>query len=102
MILVTGGTGLVGSHLLFHLAKAGYSVRATYRTEKKLEDVRRLFSYYSINSDDIYNAIHWIEADLNDISSLERAFENITHVYHCAALISFDPNDFKILQRANE
>lgn len=102
MILVTGGTGLVGSHLLFHLAQAGNAVRATYRTAKKLEDVRLLFSYYSENSKKIFSKIQWIEADLNDISSLERAFENITHVYHCAALISFDPNDFKILQRINE
>ncbi len=102
MILVTGGTGLVGSHLLFHLAQAGNAVRATYRTAKTLEDVRLIFSYYSENSEEIFSNIQWLEADLNDISSLERAFDNITHVYHCAALISFDPNDFKILERINE
>lgn len=102
MILVTGGTGLVGSHLLFHLAQAGHVVKAIYRTTHRLEKVRRLFSYYSENPDNIYHNIHWIKADLNDLSLLEKAFEDITHVYHCAALISFDPSDFKILQKVNE
>ena len=37
MILVTGGTGLVGGHLLYKLAKNGYKVRATYRSKKKID-----------------------------------------------------------------
>ncbi|MEC8831560.1 MAG: NAD-dependent epimerase/dehydratase family protein, partial [Bacteroidota bacterium] len=31
MILVTGGTGLIGSHLLFHLVSNGKAVRSNYR-----------------------------------------------------------------------
>ena len=34
MILVTGGTGLVGSHLLYQLVKSNNKVRATYRRKK--------------------------------------------------------------------
>ena len=33
---------------------------------------------------------------------IEEAFKNIRKVYHCAALISFDPNDFKRLVEVNE
>ncbi len=102
MILVTGGTGLVGSHLLFELCQNNISVRAIYRSESKLNQVRRVFSFYSENADKLLERIDWIKADLNDISSLEEAFKNIRKVYHCAALISFDPNDFKRLVEVNE
>ena len=37
MILVTGGTGLVGAHLLYELVSSGKNVRATYRREKTLK-----------------------------------------------------------------
>ena len=102
MILVTGGTGLVGSHLLFQLAKEHSKVRAIYRTPDKLERVKVIFSYYTEEADELYSRIDWIQADLNDIVNLEKAFEGVQYVYHCAALISFDPNDFRKLVRVNE
>lgn len=102
MILVTGGTGLVGTHLLFHLLNRGFSVRAIHRASSDLETVRKVFNYYGNASDDYFNKIHWVLADINDIPALDSAFEGITHVYHCAALISFDPKDFKHLQKVNE
>ena len=102
MILVTGGTGLVGSHLLFQLSQRDDAVRAIYRSEEKLQQLRRIFSFYSEESNTLFERIEWIKADLNDISSLESAFKNIRKVYHCAALISFDPNDFKRLVKVNE
>ncbi len=37
MILVTGGTGLVGAHLLLQLAGSGQKVRALYRSEESLK-----------------------------------------------------------------
>jgi len=40
MILVTGGTGLVGAHLLYHLIKNEEKVRAIYRSEEKIEKVK--------------------------------------------------------------
>ncbi|MGA9326990.1 MAG: NAD-dependent epimerase/dehydratase family protein, partial [Salegentibacter sp.] len=47
MILVTGGTGFVGSHLLFDLAKSGEKVRAIHRKNSDLEAVKKVFSYYT-------------------------------------------------------
>lgn len=102
MVLVTGGTGLVGTHLLFHLLKKGFSVRAIYRAGSKLERVEEVFSFYHSHPKEYFDKIDWIAADINDIPSLEIAFKGITKVYHCAGYISFDPGDFKKLQKVNE
>lgn len=99
MILVTGGTGLVGAHLLLHLVENEESVRAIYRSPKTIEKTKALFS---LNKKELlFEKVEWIQADINDISSLEIAFENIDYVYHCAALISFNPKDEDALRKTN-
>ncbi|WP_452224934.1 NAD-dependent epimerase/dehydratase family protein [Lacinutrix chionoecetis] len=101
MILVTGGTGLVGAHLLFKLLENKQMVRAIYRTEKKFKTVKRIFSYYTNDTETLFNNIEWVKADLNDIPSLNEAFKDITTVYHCAAFVSFEPDKFDLLQKTN-
>ena len=101
MILVTGGTGLVGSHLLFELSKSQQNIRAIYRTKKTIETVKTIFSYYTDSVDAHFDQIEWMEADLNDIPKLTEAFEGVQQVYHCAALISFDPSDYYKLRETN-
>jgi nucleoside-diphosphate-sugar epimerase len=101
MILVTGGTGLVGSHLLYKLTKKGYKVRATYRSKNKIDAAKHVFSYYTSQVDELFSQIEWVEAHLNDIPALIKAFKGVTKVYHCAALVSFDPNDYFTLRRVN-
>ncbi len=101
MILVTGSTGLVGSHLLYKLATTGEKVRAIYRNEKKLANIKNVFSCYTDNYETIFNSIEWFEADILDIPSLTEAFNGITYVYHCAAFVSFEPNKYHLLRRTN-
>ena len=101
MILVTGGTGLVGSHLLFRLASSDESVRAIYRRAHKLDAVKKVFSYYTDQVEHLYNKIEWVEADINDIPALTSAFEGITNVYHCAAFVSFEPDKYHQLRKIN-
>jgi nucleoside-diphosphate-sugar epimerase len=101
MVLVTGGTGLVGSHLLFDLVKAGNKVRAIYRNEAKIGMVRKVFGYYTDNPEPFFKKIEWLKCDICDIPTLEKVFEGISQVYHCAALISFDPRDRKKLFKIN-
>ncbi|AUC74414.1 NAD-dependent epimerase/dehydratase family protein [Olleya sp. Bg11-27] len=101
MILVTGGTGMVGAHLLFHLLNDQQSVRAIYRNKKKFETVKRIFGYYTDTSEQLFNQIEWVAADLNDIPSLTEAFIDIEYVYHCAAFVSFEPNKFELLRKTN-
>ena len=99
MILVTGGTGLVGAHLLLHLVEQGENVRAIYRTTASIEKTKNLFSLY--HKSHLFEKIEWLEADILDITSLEIAFRNIEFVYHCAALISFDPKDEDAIRKTN-
>jgi dihydroflavonol-4-reductase len=101
MILVTGGTGLVGSHLLYFLLKENKSVRAIHRASSDLDSVKRVFRYYSDASEEIFDKIEWVVADITDVPTLERAFEGITMVYHAAAYINFNSKKYHALKKAN-
>ena len=99
MVLVTGGTGLVGAHLLIHLIEKGETVRAICRNPKSIQKTRSLFLLYK--KEKLFSFVHWIQADILDVPSLEKAFRGITEVYHCAAFISFDPKEEKIIRKTN-
>lgn len=103
MILVTGGTGLVGSHLLLNLLKVGKKVRALHRKNSDLKAVEQVFNYYTSPEEAkrLFQQIEWFEADITNIPQLNKAFKNIQYVYHCAALVSFDPADDKKLRKIN-
>ena len=101
MILVTGGTGLVGSHLLYQLSLENDTIRAIYRSNSNLKAVKNVFSYFSKDFENLFNKIEWVEADITDVVALEKAFYNITEVYHAAALVSFDPKDYNKLRKIN-
>lgn len=103
MILVTGGTGLVGAHLLLHLIETrnigSDKIRAIYRTTESIEKTKSLFQLY--NKINLFHAIEWMQADMIDVPSLEHAFKGISQVYHCAAIISFDPKDEEKIRKIN-
>ncbi|WP_166924617.1 NAD-dependent epimerase/dehydratase family protein [Flavobacterium poyangense] len=99
MVLVTGGTGLVGSHLLLHLIENGETVRAIYRNSNNIQKTKSVFELYK--KPDLFEKIEWLEADILDIPSLEIAFIGIEYVYHCAAFISLDPKDEDVLRKTN-
>ena len=101
MILVTGASGLVGSHLLIKLALEGEKIRALYRREESLEEVKNVFSFYTDRYEELFNSIEWFKADILDIPQLEEAFEGVKKVYHIAAMVSFDPKDEKRMLETN-
>lgn len=101
MILVTGGTGLVGSHLLYFLLKENKKVRAIHRKSSDLNAVKTVFSYYSDDSETLFNTIEWVLGDITDITSLTDAFSEIKQVYHAAAYISFNPKNYYKLKKIN-
>lgn len=101
MILVTGGTGLVGSHLLYQLTLENENIKAIYRTEKSFEVVKRIFSYFTNDVEKLFSKIDWIKADITDIPSLTKAFKNVDIVYHAAALVSFDAKDYRKMRQIN-
>ena len=99
MVLVTGGTGLVGAHLLLHLAESETTIRAIYRDSKSIEKTKSLFKLYQ--KEHLFYKIDWVQADIIDVTSLGIAFKNVDYVYHCAGLISYSPNDEELLRKVN-
>ncbi|PZP49294.1 MAG: 3-beta hydroxysteroid dehydrogenase [Pseudopedobacter saltans] len=83
-ILITGATGMVGSHLAKELIKQGYKVRASFRK----------------NHPEIAG-VQWEQADILDVVALEEIFEGIDIVFHCAAQVSFDPSNANSLYKNN-
>jgi nucleoside-diphosphate-sugar epimerase len=87
MILVTGGTGLVGGHLLYRFRESEIPINAIYRTKDSIDKTRLIFDSYNKGDAVLVNDINWIQADVLDLPSLEIAMEGITQVYHCAAAL---------------
>ncbi|WP_281227028.1 NAD-dependent epimerase/dehydratase family protein [Flavobacterium aquiphilum] len=99
MVLVTGGTGLVGAHLLIHLLEKGEKVRAIYRNSDNIQKTKNLFSLYKKEA--LFDSVQWIQGDILEIPALENTFEEIDEVYHCAAMISFDPKEEETVRKTN-
>ena len=100
MILVTGGTGLVGSYLLYDLINKNYSVRAIKRQSSNLQWVRDVFEFLS-DDHTLFQKIEWVNGDILDIFSLEKAMEGVTDVYHNAATVSLFPRERRSIIKTN-
>lgn len=100
-ILVTGGTGLLGSHLLYSLIIGGERPRAIFRKTSNKDFVRKVFGYYSENPDELYSCIEWREADMFDSGSVSQVVKGCSQVYHCAAAVSFDSSQNETVIRNN-
>lgn len=87
MILVTGAGGLVGSHLVKRLVSEGNRVRAIYRSAIPLPEVA--------------GTVEWVKGDILDVVSLEEAMKGIQQVYHCAAIVTFNPKKKALLHQTN-
>jgi dihydroflavonol-4-reductase len=103
MVFLTGGTGLLGSHLLIELLKRGKSVRALKRKTSSLVNVKNTFSFYlGEKSNDLFESIDWVDGDINEITSLQNLMIGCDEVYHCAGYVSFYRKDFKKLMKINK
>jgi dihydroflavonol-4-reductase len=100
--LVTGATGLLGSHVLIELTKRNLRVRAVYRNAQKQKAVQQLFTYY-FNEQAIekWTLVEWVKADLLDIDDLKNLVKGSSTIYHCAALVSFFKADFEACIQQN-
>jgi len=101
MILVTGGTGLVGAHLLYELTSSGQNVKALRRAQSNTNWVKKIFSYYTTEAEKLFTQIEWVEGDILDFLSLEEALKGISCIYHCAAIVSFHGDDHDIMLNNN-
>lgn len=102
MILVTGATGLLGSHVVVDLLLRGYEVRAMYREESRKEVVYRLLKFYHPEkASSLEVKLSWFQGDVLDLTDVEDSLTGISKVVHCAALVSFHRRDFNTLFRVN-
>lgn len=90
-VLVTGGTGFLGSYIIKALVEKGYTVRA----------IRRQASLPFYIPTAIWEKVEWVQGDLLDVTGLEEAMEGIDLVIHAAAKVSFASRDKKELFRTN-
>src|SRR6266478_2739431 len=97
MILVTGGTGLLGGQLLFDLAKSGKKIRALRRSTSSDYVVKLVFS----ENPSLLDQIEWAEGDVTDPLSVYDALKGIEEVYHCAAKVSFQSGDYNQMMKVN-
>ncbi len=100
MRLVTGATGIVGSHVLLALCREGHSVRALVRADSDRRFTEKLLRR---ERDDgaLLDRVTWCEGDVLDPVSLAEAMVGVRQVVHCAALVSFDPHDARDMLEVN-
>ncbi|OSZ73839.1 3-beta hydroxysteroid dehydrogenase [Chitinophagaceae bacterium IBVUCB2] len=91
MILVTGGTGFLGSYIIKQLIESGYKVRA----------IRRGTKTPSWISKEINDQVEWVEGDILDVVALEDAMEGVDTVIHSAATVSFAKKDRASMYHTN-
>lgn len=85
-IFVTGASGLVGKELVRQLLDSGYQVRAlVHNTEIGAS----------------HPNLEIVQGDVLDVVLLDEAFENITHVFHTAAIVSYHPSDKYRMMKVN-
>lgn len=89
-VLVTGGTGFIGSHLIKLLLIRGYDIRAIFRKEKS-----------RILTKEENQKVEWVKGDVLDIHSLVQAMDGVNAVFHCAAMVSFDARKREALMKTN-
>ncbi|MFK7786433.1 MAG: NAD-dependent epimerase/dehydratase family protein [Crocinitomicaceae bacterium] len=102
MIFITGGTGVLGSQLLFDLSRDDTPIRALYRSEAKRKQLQEFFTHFDPDQGQRrFQKIEWIQGNILDIVTLEECMNGCDFVYHCAALVSFHKHDFSQLIKMN-
>lgn len=90
-ILVTGGSGLLGSYLIRYLLHCGYRrVRALKRAGSKLDLLNGM-----------EDKVEWVETDILDIIGVEEAMQGVAQVFHCAAMVSFNSWERDLMMSTN-
>jgi len=89
-IVVTGGTGFIGSRLVHKLAESGHEVNALVRTSSDLTSLKGCL-----------DKINLVYGDVTNPSSLKGVFDGVDEVYHCAGITYMGGKKNPLLQKIN-
>lgn len=85
-ILITGGAGLVGTELIKQLLADGQKVTALcHHTPLSIH----------------HPSLNIVQCDILDVESLDELMVGVSHIYHCAAMVSFSPKQKRNLFAIN-
>jgi len=104
LILVTGATGFLGSHLVCLLLADGQIVRACKRRESDMREFNLVFAHYikaELQRASWLKNLEWVETDVLDLDTLAQAMQGIETVYHCAAIVSFEQSKRNLMMQVN-
>jgi dihydroflavonol-4-reductase len=89
-IVVTGGTGFIGSRLVHRLAAMGEDVHALVRASSDLAPLKECLDKITL-----------VYGDVTDYASLSGVFDGVEEVYHCAGITYMGDRKNPLLQRIN-
>jgi dihydroflavonol-4-reductase len=92
MILVTGASGLLGSKVVETFVNKGYQVKAQRRSSSDMSLLGTLIDHKNVE---------WVDCDILDAVGLDSLYEGVTHVVHCAAVVSFHQADKDLMDEVN-
>jgi dihydroflavonol-4-reductase len=81
LVLVTGGTGYVGSHAIAALARAGHRIRVLGRSPERVPVALAPFGVGQVQA---------VLGDVTEPAAVERALEGCDAVLHAASVFSMD------------
>ena len=102
MVFVTGGSGLLGSHLIAFLLQSGEDrIVALKRSSSDLFWFKRILGLYGIEESQLIDKLRWVDGDLMDFALLDEWIQKDMEVYHAAGLVSFQKGMEEELWNAN-
>jgi nucleoside-diphosphate-sugar epimerase len=91
-VMVTGGTGFLGSHAVKALADAGHDVRLLVRSPARIAPALAPHGLQDVDH---------VVGDVTDVASVERALEGCDAVLHTANVYSLDPRRAEEMRDVN-
>lgn len=102
LVLVTGGSGFLGSYCILESLRDGYRVRTTVRDLKRADEVRQQLSAGGAGKEQVHN-VEFVAANLSSDQGWEEACKGCTYVLHVASpfpmKVPKDPNEYVSIVR---